>query len=288
MIVPAENMLRLEELSILRRDEPPLVEGLSIAVGAGEILAIVGRSGIGKSSILNVVAGFVTQQGRPNASPWHWFWRKDDLQYQGSVFVNGATIDGSPPELRKPIGMVMQGGVVYEHMSVLENVTFPLRAAGLRDAQKLREEALRLLHEVELFDDLKGKALDQHLTGKARSLSGGERQRLALARALAKNPSVFLLDEAFANLDPVLRGDLFDRFTRLIVGQSRCAMVVTHDLSDLAKVQRVLLLGPGDDGPGYCSYRRESSNVFTIESSCGDGSDYWQTWHHRICAAAAE
>ncbi|HLL31987.1 MAG TPA: ATP-binding cassette domain-containing protein [Allosphingosinicella sp.] len=259
---------------------------MDVTVAAGEILALVGESGIGKSSILNVVAGFVPKPGRRFSSPWHWFDGEEDLQYSGSVTVNGIPIDGTPPEGRNTIGMVMQGGVVYEHLSVLRNITFPMRMAGVRGAQQLRAAALTLLREVGLFDDLEGDDLDHRLRKKAASLSGGERQRVAIARALAKAPSVFLLDEAFANLDPILREELFDRFAKLIVGQPRCAMVVTHDLSDLRLVQRVLLLGPGKEGADYCYFRREGGS-FVVERASGDQSDYWQTWQNRIEAIGA-
>lgn len=274
-------MLSLEALSVKRRRGSPLLGQLSVVVGPGEILAVIGESGIGKSSLLNVVAGFIPQQGRRLTSPWHWFDGEDDLQYEGSVLVNGVPLDGTPPEGRSAIGMVMQGGVVYEHLSVLRNVTFPLRAAGQRNRQQLRDAAIHLTREAGLFDDLYGKKLDRRLSEKAGTLSGGERQRVAIARALAKTPSVFLLDEAFANLDPLLRTDLFDKFARLIRGQPRCAMVVTHDLSDLAHVQRILLLGPGSEGADHCSYRREGGR-FVVERPSGDRSNYWRAWHSRI------
>jgi ABC-type nitrate/sulfonate/bicarbonate transport system ATPase subunit len=282
-----EGMLRLESLTILRNRASPLVTDLSLSIGAGEILAVVGQSGIGKSSILNVVAGFVRQKGRRIRSPWLWFEEKDDLEYTGAVRVGGVPIDGTPPEGRSAIGMVMQGGVVYEHLSVLQNITFPLRAAGNRDRRSLREAALKLLDETELFDDLSVEKREARLNAKAGTLSGGERQRVALARAFAKGPSVFLLDEAFANLDPVLRAELFERFTRLIVGQSRCAMVVTHDLSDLGKAQRILLLGHSGDRPGYCSYRRRNDNSLEVEEDRGGESDYWRAWDERIRAASS-
>jgi ABC-type nitrate/sulfonate/bicarbonate transport system ATPase subunit len=281
------DMLRLQALTIKRRKASPLLRDLTIAVAAGEILAVVGQSGIGKSSLLNVIAGFVALQGQSHHSLWSWFDDEDDLEYEGSVQVEGLSIDGTPPEERATIGMVMQGGVIYEHMSVLQNVTFPMRLAGNRKRNELRHAALALLAEVELFDDLPQAELERRLKEKAHKLSGGERQRVALARALAKNPSVFLLDEAFANLDPVLRAELFDKFARLIVGQQRCAVVVTHDLSDLARVQRILLLGPGPSGPAHWSYSRGRDNAFILDGESAGESDYWKAWHSRIGAATS-
>lgn len=281
---PPPPMLSLDEVTVLQRRKQSLLVGpISLSVEAGDIVAIVGESGIGKSSLLNVIAGFIPSEAGSARSPWHWFDQADTLWYRGAVSISGRSIDSSPPEARRAIGMVMQGGVVYDHLSVLRNVTFPMRMAGARDPAALRAEASRLLDTVELFDKESERT---RLGDKAGTLSGGERQRLALARALAKKPSVFLLDEAFANLDPVLRADLFNKFTALIHGHPRCAMVVTHDLSDLAQVQRVLLLGPGRDGPGYCSYRRVGDSL-AVEEDRSDGSEYWSIWDRRIIAASA-
>ncbi|MDB5711577.1 MAG: ugpC [Sphingomonas bacterium] len=275
----------LEDVSITLKKGEVLVEGLSLTVYPGEILAVVGESGIGKSTLLNVIAGFVQAEGARSHSPWHWLGGQDEPTYRGQVLVDGVSIDATPPEKRHAIGMVMQGGFVYEHLSVLENLMFPMRAR-VRGGLDRRKAARRLLEEVDLFDELSGAQLELRLKQRAGSLSGGQRQRLALARMLAKDPSVFLLDEAFANLDPVLRYDLFQKFVGLVRGTDRCAMVVTHDLSDLLQVQHVLLLGRGERGPGYCSYRRVGASLIP-EGDRRDGSPYWSVWHDRLSAAAA-
>jgi len=282
MIQGSRIALSVSNLEIRRQKGGALVSALNFELFEGEILALVGRSGVGKSSVLNAIAGFVPLVGQRQKSPWNWFDGKDELQYSGEIAVGGLPIDGTEPENRRAVGMVMQGGVVYEHLTVMQNVAFPLRAAGVRDRSKLRERARRLIGEAGLFLDLQGGALDEALGKKAVSLSGGERQRVALARALAKDPSVFLLDEAFANLDPLLRLDLFQMFTELILGQPRCAVVVTHDLSDLAKVQRVILLGPVGEGPSHWSYRRNNDSSWQLEGDHSGGSHYWEAWHARI------
>jgi ABC-type sulfate/molybdate transport systems ATPase subunit len=182
--------------------------------------------------------------------------------------------------------MVMQGGVVYEHLSVLNNITFPLRVAGVRGRKALKDKAVQLLDDVELYDNVPDDERDRFLASKASKLSGGERQRVALARALAKNPAVMLLDEAFANLDPVLRAQLFTRFTALIIGQERCAVVVTHDFADLKHVNKVLLLSHGATGLGHCFYDRGEDKRFKVSEQQVGTSDYWRIWHDRIVAAS--
>lgn len=279
-------MLGISKLTITRSGGGLLVRGLDIAIGRGEILAVVGRSGVGKSSLLNVIAGFVPRsEGNAARSPWQWFDSEDELTYAGTVLIDGHGIDHLPVEQRRAISFVMQGGVVYEHLSVLKNVTFPLRARGLR-RERLRAAALELLDEVELYDNLPPEQRDAALKSKAGNLSGGERQRLALARALAKEPRVLLLDEAFANLDSRLRTMLFERSVALIKGQERCAVVITHDFSELKSVDSVLLLGHDHDECGHRTYRRQPDGSMKVEQCSGGETSYWRDWHELILAAA--
>ncbi len=278
-------ILAMADVTITRSNGEPLIRNLDLSLGAGDILAIVGKSGIGKSSVLNVIAGFIMHRERGRRSPWQWFDGDRALQYSGSVHVGGIEIDSLPPEKRRAIAMVMQGGVVYEHLSVLQNVAFPLRTTGNRNARDLRAQAARLLAEVELTRD--GETVEHMFEDKAGQLSAGQRQRLALARAMAKDPDVYLLDEAFANLDPLLRRELYERFTTLIIGQPRCAAVVTHDLSDVSRASCVLLLGPAIEGSGHWLYRRDDDNALLLEKGRGGDSGYWQKWHAEITGAAA-
>jgi ABC-type nitrate/sulfonate/bicarbonate transport system ATPase subunit len=259
-----------------------LLENLSLGVAPGEIVAIVGESGGGKSSLLNAVAGFLPRHGARATSPWNWLDPREEPGYRGTISIDGVAIDGVAPEKRSAVGMVMQGGVVYDHLSVLENLTFAMRKSGLGKRAR-RIEALSLLKEVDLFTGFTGNDLDDCLKQSAGSLSGGERQRLALARLLAKSPSVLLLDEAFANLDPVLRIEMFDKFARFVHGTWRCGVVVTHDLSDLTRVQRILLLGKPANS-GYCSFRVENGSL-VVERDRSDGSNYWSSWRDRLLLA---
>lgn len=277
-------MFEMRNLTIRkRRGGDSLVRDVSVQLAPGEILAVVGRSGVGKSSLLNVVAGFIAPADRRvRRSLWEWF---DDgeggLEYVGQVHIEGRPIDALAVEERADVGMVMQGGVVYEHLTVLQNLVFPLRAKGERRRDVLRERAEALLTEVDLEPQDIARGVDAFLAGPAHKLSGGERQRVALARVLAKNPKVFLLDEAFANLDPILREQLFRRFAGLITGD-RCGVVVTHDLSDLRYANQVLLLGHQNGSPPGHRYYRRDADGFSLLSSADDGSDYWEIWHERI------
>jgi ABC-type sugar transport system ATPase subunit len=281
----APSLMEVRSLNIASPSGSALMADVSFKVGAGEIFAVIGQSGIGKSSILNVIAGFINSTARRIHSPWHWFDSSAELEYSGDIFVDGAPIDGLLPEERSMIGMVMQGGVIYEHLSVYANITYPLKVAKRTKRDELEAEARRLLKAVELFADLDDAGIDRRLASKAGTLSGGERQRLALARTLAKNPRVFMLDEAFANLDPVLRSKLFERFSSLISGEQRCAIVVTHDLSDLASANGILLLGQNQGGPGYRVYERRADGSLVVYRDNSDGSSYWQEWHTQISDA---
>jgi ABC-type nitrate/sulfonate/bicarbonate transport system ATPase subunit len=277
-----DPMLTISEITIHRHRRDPLVEDLTLSVGAGQMLALIGHSGAGKSSLLNVIAGFIPRAGGGRQSIWQWFERDRELSYRGTVEIEGAAVDDVPVEQRRSVSMVMQGGFVYEHMSVLDNVTFPLRAAGVHGKKVIHEKALKLLDDVDLFDDLRGAEQSARLAERASSLSGGERQRVALARALAKDPRVLLLDEAFANLDPVLREELFTRLTELVSGKPRCGVVITHDLGDLKHAEQVLLLRHEDNGRGHRLYQRQPDGTMDITHSRADGSDYWRVWDEKI------
>ena len=197
------------------------VDGVSFAVGAGELLALVGASGSGKTTTLRMIAGYE----RPDA---------------GRVLLRGPDgaerdITFEPPQHRG-FGMVFQHYALFPHMSVGENVAFGLEARGVARGDRLRraEEALARV-------GLAGVG-----SRAVQSLSGGEQQRVALARALVIEPPVLLLDEPLSNLDPRLRQSTRDQLRAMLHGLRVTAVFVTHDQEDaFAVADRVAMLHGG-------------------------------------------
>jgi ABC-type sulfate/molybdate transport systems ATPase subunit len=176
----------------------------SFQVGANERIAIVGRSGAGKSSLLRLVAGL----------------EKLD---QGRLLLKGRNLSDLSPE-KRAIGFLFQDHALFPSMNVIEHVAFGLKMRG-QSAQERRENALKWLERV----GLKKRADDP-----VEQLSGGERQRVALARALAISPDLLLLDEPFTGLDPSLKKDLISQLLELHREQPIPFLMVTHDETDVA------------------------------------------------------
>ncbi len=192
------------------------VDALSLEIASGELLALIGASGSGKTTTLRMVAGYETPDG-------------------GRVLLDGRDIPTRPPQ-RREFGLVVQHYALFPHLSVGDNVAFGLEARGVSRAER-RARAARALASV---------GLDGAAPRAVQSLSGGEQQRVALARALVIEPKVLLLDEPLSNLDPTLRRatreELRATFHRLGV----TALFVTHDQEDaFAIADRVALLSHG-------------------------------------------
>ena len=196
--------------------QAPAVDGLSIEVASGELLALIGASGSGKTTTLRMVAGYE----RPDA---------------GKVLLEGRDITALPPERRR-FGMVFQHYALFPHLSVGNNVAFGLEARGVGRRER-RERMQRALENVGL-----GGAADRQV----QSLSGGEQQRVAVARALIIEPPVLLLDEPLSNLDPTLRTTMREELRRTLRGRGVTVLFVTHDQEDaFAVADRVALLRHG-------------------------------------------
>lgn len=177
----------------------PVLSGVSFNVAHGELAAVLGPSGSGKSTLLRVIAGLVR--------PW-----------EGAVVLDGRVLSGPrinvPPEKRS-VALVPQDAALFPHLDVLANASF-----GLPRAERGGARARDLLEMVGMSD------LAQRMPGE---LSGGERHRVALARALATDPQVVLLDEPFSALDAALRVDLRAQVKRVLRHAGVTALLVTHD-----------------------------------------------------------
>ncbi|MBG6240176.1 putative spermidine/putrescine transport system ATP-binding protein [Mycetocola sp. CAN_C7] len=187
-------------------DAVPALNGVNLDVLPGTCTAILGPSGSGKSTILRIIAGLEDPSG-------------------GGVFVNGVDMTSVLPENRR-IGMVFQRPLLFPHLSVIDNVAFADRAAGLSKAEA-RRNALRFLDMVQL---------EEFASRPIRSLSGGQEQRVAVARVLAARPAILLLDEPFSALDAALRDDMHQLLADIRASLSPTVLLVTHDRDEAAAV----------------------------------------------------
>jgi len=200
------SMLRLREVTLLRGGRPVLA-AISFDVQRGELVALMGPSGVGKTTVLRVIAGLETFDS--------------GTVHVEDIALNG--VNGHPPptlrDLRAKVGMVFQFHHLFEHLSVLKNVWLaPVYARGI--PQKEAEDRARVL--------LAALGVEHRAHVFPRELSGGEAQRVAIARALAVDPPLLLMDEPTASLDANRRGELRDLLCGL-VREGRTLVVASHD-----------------------------------------------------------
>ena len=218
---PESPVLRLNSLSVsVDRDASSvLFSGVTLSLGHGERVAIIGESGVGKSTLLNAVAGLAPV--RPGST----------------VEIEGQSLDGLDDSAlcalrRRRIGFVFQAFHLLPHLSVLQNVALPLWLLGQGEAVA-REPARRLLDAVGLThraDALPGR------------LSGGEAQRVAIARALVHRPGLLLADEPTGNLDPDRAASVMALLLALTREEGAGALIVTHSAAAAERCDRVLRL----------------------------------------------
>jgi lipoprotein-releasing system ATP-binding protein len=220
----ADAALRLDKVARRYAEGDGTLEifrDLSLALREGEVVALVGQSGAGKSSLLHM-AGLL------------------EAPSDGKVIVGGAPAsnlsDAERTRLRRDtIGFVYQAHHLLPEFSALENVVLPQLIAGKSKAVA-EEEARRLL-------DLMG--LSARLSHRPAQLSGGEQQRVAIARALSNHPRVLLADEPTGNLDPRTAASVFDALIAIVRKERTAALVATHNLELAARLDRALILHEG-------------------------------------------
>ncbi|HEX4105977.1 MAG TPA: ABC transporter ATP-binding protein [Rhizomicrobium sp.] len=223
------ELLRLENVSRRYKEGEGQLEvfrDLNMVLQAGEVVALVGQSGAGKSSLLHM-AGLLES---PSA---------------GEIYVGGQAAsrlsDQERTRIRRDmIGFVYQAHHLLPEFDALENVVLPLMIAGKSRAEA-KEEAKRILTAL---------GLGERLTHRPAQLSGGEQQRVAIARALANQPKILLADEPTGNLDPKTAGGVFDALIATTRAQGVGALIATHNFALAARMDRALLLDQGRLVPG--------------------------------------
>ncbi len=208
-------MLRTEDLT-LRFGEITAVDDVSIEVGEGEIVALLGPSGSGKSSLLRLIAGLTAPDS-------------------GTVLLDGRDVT-SVPVHERPIGLMFQDYALFPHLDVERNVGFGLKMEGW-DRDRIEARVREVLTWVGLAG-YQGRSVDE--------LSGGEQQRVALARTMAPRPRLLMLDEPVGSLDRALRARLVPELSSLLRGIHQSAIYVTHDQDEaFAIADRLVILDEG-------------------------------------------
>jgi osmoprotectant transport system ATP-binding protein len=217
--IPAVAEIELSDVTLVR-GTTAVLDGLTVAIEAGETVALVGRSGTGKTSVLKLINGLL----RPRA---------------GEVRVSGRPVgDWNPYALRRHVGYVLQEVGLFPHLSVGDNVGIVPRLLGW-DADRIARRTRELL-------DLVGLPAGPFAGRRPAELSGGQRQRVGVARALAADPPILLMDEPFGALDPITRGELHAEFRAIQARVRKTIVLVTHDMGEaLALGTRVGVLAGG-------------------------------------------
>lgn len=193
-----------------------VIPSFDLEIERGELVVFVGPSGCGKSTLLRLIAGLEEVSG-------------------GQLLIDGRDATGLPPA-RRGLSMVFQSYALYPHMSVRDNIAFPLKMAG-RDQETIQRkvsEAARVLN------------LQDYLDRKPRELSGGQRQRVAIGRAIVREPVAFLFDEPLSNLDAALRVNMRMEIAGLHRQLGATMIYVTHDqIEAMTLADRIVVLNAG-------------------------------------------
>jgi phospholipid/cholesterol/gamma-HCH transport system ATP-binding protein len=218
------------ELSVVLRGlrksfgDQTVLNGIDLTVAPGETLAVLGRSGSGKSVLLKLIIGLQ----KPDA---------------GSIRIHGREITelafGKLNQVRKKVGFLFQDGALYDSLTLEENVAFPLRRHNRMPAAEQKNRARDLLTQV-------GMEQTRDMRKLPSQISGGMKKRVGLARALVMDPDIMLLDEPTSGLDPITAGEIEELILRLQETHRMASILVTHDLHGAQTVSnRVSLLHEG-------------------------------------------
>lgn len=214
-----QDMIRLEHIWI-SFEETQVLKDVSLSVKRGEFLTVIGRSGCGKTTMLKLMNGLCTPDS-------------------GQVYVEGKDIAGEDiVTLRRNMGYVIQNRGLFPHMTVEKNITYVPVISGKKDKKENRNLAKKLIELVGLSEEM--------LSRYPSELSGGQQQRVGLARALAAEPKIMLMDEPFGALDEITRRTMQEEILRLHKVLGLTIVFITHDIREAMKLgDRVLVMEEG-------------------------------------------
>jgi len=196
--------------------ETEVLFDINLEINDKEFVVFVGPSGCGKTTLLRIISGL-------------------EEATVGSVLIDGNDVSNAPP-VERGISMVFQSYALYPHLSVFENIAFPLRVAKVNE-KELEEKVFKAANILQLRD---------RLDFKPGQLSGGQRQRVAIGRSIVRDPKVFLFDEPLSNLDAALRGDMRVELAKLHQNLNSTMIYVTHDqIEAMTMADKIVVLHDG-------------------------------------------
>lgn len=216
MKITLENLTKIFPNRNKKGADVVAVDNFSLEIPDGKLIGLLGPSGCGKSTVLNLLCGLLT----PTA---------------GKIYFGEDDVTNVSPELRG-VGMVFQNYALYPHLTVRQNIRFPLE--NRKGAEKLSKEAM----EAKVQEVAKLVQIDELLDRKPKELSGGQQQRVAIARALVKQPRVLLMDEPLSNLDARLRLQTREEIRRIQKATGITTIFVTHDQEEAMSISDLIVV----------------------------------------------
>lgn len=211
-------MIHIKELKKVYDNGYEALKSINLEINEGELVCLLGPSGCGKTTILNLLSGLLDPTS-------------------GDIKFNNESVINKHPKDRN-IGLVFQNYALYPHMTVLENVMFPLTVGKKK---KSKEEAMKIAQEY-----MKITSIEELANKKPGEMSGGQQQRVAITRALVQSPKILLLDEPLSNLDARLRLKIREEIRRLVKEIGITTIFVTHDQEEALSISdRIVLMNQG-------------------------------------------
>ena len=202
-------------------DDKIIIKDLNLDINKGEFITVIGSSGCGKTTVLKMINGLNTPD-------------------KGDIFINGKNIKNENIiELRRKIGYSIQGSALFPHLTVEKNISYVIDLKKKKNKDEIKESILKLIKVVGLEDNILNRYPDQ--------LSGGQQQRVGIARALAAQPDILLMDEPFGAVDEITRKQLQNEIVKIHKDLGVTTIFITHDIKEALKLgTRVLVMDKGE------------------------------------------